>query len=106
MARKSGSLNLKGIFDTCNLFGWPFELSTAAVIDVAIVDTDVVIGAIVANAAADDTGKFAPDDDIIDTSNDCCPVSGSVCCNKSGWAECMDWHYIYVFFFFFYKLYK
>ena len=108
MALKSGSLNLNGMFDTCNLFGWFFESVEEIV---ARVVTDVVIGAIVGSAVdVDDADKFEPVEaaaaaataaaatafPIILASNVCCAVveSVSVFCNKSGWTECTNWHCI------------
>lgn len=140
MARKSGSLNLNGIFDTCKRFGWFFESEADA--NVATVDTlgatvngaDAVANAAAAAAtaatAADvdvvivaDALLVATDVDIIGDNEDddddvtvdgvavataavaaatafiifasitdawAAAVSGSVCCNESGWAECTN----------------
>lgn len=54
MALKSGSLNLKGIFDTCNLFAWLLFCSdsTANVRLFGGGGTDVDVPLVVASAAA------------------------------------------------------
>lgn len=84
---KSGSLNLNGIFDTCNLFGWFFESEEEMV---AIVVVDVVIGTTDVNAVVvDELGRVATDDAVVLVSTDC-DVSGSEdCCNK---LDCTNLH--------------
>lgn len=99
MARKSGSLNRNGIFDTWSRFGWFFESDDGIT---ANVDTDVVIDGSVANAVdaaaeADAVNADAPDETtpaiMLASSAACCcccccwPDSGSFCCNKSGWND-------------------
>lgn len=134
MARKSGSLNLNGIFDTCNRFGWFLGSEDDAIVAIVdtVVATDSGVEAVANAAAAAATAAAAADDGVVivgDTllvaiANDddgddvtvdevaaataavaaataliifastadawAVAVSGSVCCNESGWAECTN----------------
>lgn len=97
IALKSGSLNLKGIFDTWSLFGWLFEslsVDTAPDVNgVVTVDVDWAIDDTI-EPDCDDTVHCEPADVTVTPSTMllltdvcCCKiVSGSVCCNKSVWA--------------------
>lgn len=93
IARKSGSRNRNGIFDTCSRFGWFFESDDGIT---ANVDTDVVIDGSVTNAVdaaaddADDEAVNAADETaaiMLASSAACCCCwtdSDSFCCNSSG----------------------
>lgn len=62
IARKSGSLNLNGMFDTWRRFGWDFESVAVEVIDVVVVDiTDVVVS---------DTFVCTPDVNVVGVAGD------------------------------------